>query len=65
MSSFIRNPIHLIFLLSFFVILLSLKFTIIYEYEAIVFIITFVYYNASESILKNIKYALTYYNEHK
>ena len=41
MISFIRNPIQLIFLLSFFVILLSLKFTIIYEYEAIIFIITF------------------------
>lgn len=41
MSNLVKNPIHLIFLLSFFVILLSLQITIIYEYEAIVFIITF------------------------
>ena len=48
MSSFIRNPIHLIFLLSFFVILLSLKFTIIYEYDAIILIITiFVFFMAN------------------
>jgi hypothetical protein len=43
-----KNPLHLIFLLSFFVILLSLKFTIIYEYEVIVLVITiFVFFIAN------------------
>lgn len=48
MPSFMKNPLHLIFLLSFFVILLSLKFTIIYEYEVIVLVITiFVFFIAN------------------
>jgi len=48
MPCFIKNPLHFIFLLSFFVILLSLKFTIIYEYEVIVLVITiFVFFIAN------------------
>jgi hypothetical protein len=52
MPCFIKNPLHLIFLLSFFVILLSLKFTIIYKYDAIILVITIFIFFITNIIIK-------------
>jgi hypothetical protein len=52
MPCFIKNPLHFIFLLSFFVILLSLKFTIIYKYDAIILVITIFIFFITNIIIK-------------